>query len=176
MLQFSCSKKEVSTEEDDFPLQYINIWRNGKTIDTTYSVLNSITYKDSIYYLDYTEIDFDGDTIQRQYELPISNSKRTFKLLKDTSELRLKYRGLRYLKYDKDYTAYKYLYDDPNGEDEEMNIYLIPEYGIVIVRSRAWGSYGRLVNNSKQTDFDKIFYLTEKIVGDFHDFYFPTEK
>lgn len=80
------------------------------------------------------------------------------------------------MNYGREYIAYKYLYDNPNGADEETNLYFIPEYGIVIIRSAAWGSYGRLISNSQRSDFEIIFYLTEKIVGDFNGFYFPLKK
>ncbi len=173
IFQFSCVKKEEKQLSEKLPLRYININRQGGPIDTIYSRLDSKAFEDSIFNLTYTEIDYDGDTVRQVYELPISNSKETFLNLKDTSEYRLQYKGLRYIKYDRQYTVYKYLLDDPHGEDEEMNYYFIPEYGIVLIRSRAWGGYGRLVSNSEEQDFDKIFYLTEKIVGGFHDFYMP---
>ncbi len=173
IIQFSCAKEEDKQQSGKMPLRFINISRQGGPIDTIYSRLDSSSFGDSIYNLSYTEIDYEGDTLRQVYELPISNSPKTFQHLKDTSEYRLQYKGLRYIKYDRQYTVYKYLLDDPHGEDEEMNYYFVPEYGIVLIRSRAWGGYGRLVSNSEEQDFDKIFYLTEKIVGGFHDFYMP---
>lgn len=172
----SCTSSNKRNELAKFPLEFVNIWRNGNPIDTIYKQMNSIEFKDSIYYLSYFEVEFDGDTTEQTYELPISNSKQTFKHLKDTSVYRLTYEGLRYFRYDKEYIVYKYLYDSPSSDDEETNYYFIPEFGIVIIRSRAWGSYSRMISNSSSSDFDKIFYLTEKTVEDFTGFYFPSKK
>ena len=172
----SWARQEGQTLSKSPALSFIRISRNGHKIDTTYRRLNSIAFTDSIYHLTYTRVDSDGDTITENYELPISNSKRTRGLLLDSSDYRLRYQGLMHLTYDKRYTAYEYLFDAPEADDEEMNYYLIPEFGIVIFRSRAWGGYERLISNGKQGDFDRLFYLTERIVGDFDGFYHPTKE
>ncbi len=120
IIQFSCTKKEDKQQIEKMPLHFINISRQGGPIDTVYSRLDSSSFGDSIYNLSYTEIDYKGDTSQQFYELPISNSPKTFQHLKDTSEYRLQYKGLRYIKYDRQYTVYKYLLDDPHGEDGQL--------------------------------------------------------
>ncbi|MEQ9376977.1 MAG: hypothetical protein RIG68_17435 [Imperialibacter sp.] len=172
----STARQVEQSQAKNASLSFIRINRNGHQIDTTYKHLNSIAFKDSIYYLTYTTLDADGDITRTSYELPISNSQRTKRLLLDSTDYRLKYKGLMYLKYDKQYTAYKFLFDDPNADDEEMNYYFIPEFGVVIFRFRAWGGYERLINNGQQDDFDRLFYLTEKIVSDFNGFYHPTDE
>ncbi|NJO03592.1 MAG: hypothetical protein HC880_19620 [Bacteroidia bacterium] len=146
-------------------MEYINIWRNGKHIDTTHRILNSKIFNDSIYTLNYSEAISPGDTITKNYELPISNSIRTFQHLKDTSNLRLRYIGYDHYIYDrKRYSVYKYQLDDPEADDEGMEYFFVPEFGIVIQRSTTWGSYGRLNSNSNPNDRNIIFYLVEKII------------
>lgn len=168
-----CSNFERRHPTDTFPLKFINIRRNGTKIDTIYKQLNSVYFKDSVYSLSYDELHF-GDTINRSFEFPISNSRQTFGVLKDTSEYRLKFIGLKYIEYDaKVYVVYKYLFDMPEGDDEEMNFFFVPEFGIVLLRSAAWGSYERLINTSDSKVFDDIFYLNEQIIGNIDSFYFP---
>ncbi len=66
----------------------------------------------------------------------------------------------------KDYEIYKYLYDDPNGNDEEMLIFFEPQLGILIEKAAWWGNYYKLTDNGNSENSVELFYLTEMIQFD----------
>ena len=69
------------------------------------------------------------------------------------------------------YIIYKYLMDNPDGDDEEMLYFYSPRYGILIDKAAWWGNYDKLTDYGNPKDNRIIYYLTEMITNDDKDFY-----
>ena len=74
-----------------------------------------------------------------------------------------------------DYIIYKYLSDDPDGDDEEMLYFYSPKYGILIDKAAWWGNYDKLTKFGTPEDNRIIFYLTEMITNNDKDFFVKWE-
>ncbi len=65
------------------------------------------------------------------------------------------------------YSVYKFLYDDPNIQDEEEMYFYSPQVGILIRRNLAWGGYERIFLIKNSIEKTQIaFLLADKILID----------
>ena len=69
------------------------------------------------------------------------------------------------------YIIYKYLRDDPNGDDEEMLYFYSPKFGVLIDKSAWWGNYDKLRYFGNEEDNRIVYYLTEMITNDEKEFF-----
>ncbi|MEO9485464.1 MAG: hypothetical protein ABJG47_18535 [Ekhidna sp.] len=139
--------------------KYLTVFRKGNQTDTLTKKLARLTFIDSVYNLTYTE-----ELDSQSYELPIAGVTQT------TAELGFKLIDKKSIYYEGDeptnYLVYKFLFDDPNADDEEMLVFFSPEFGILIEKAAWWGNYGKLVDTGNPSDKDELFFLTEMIMFD----------
>jgi hypothetical protein len=163
----SCQTENTLHEsEDKMELEYIFVGRTRHSIDTVFKSIIEKEFADSIYRLTYRNFN-KNDTFNQSFEFPISKSLTTYHHLHDTSDYRLVFLDNKLIRYDsKDYTVFKYLYDDKNSDDEEMLYFFVPQFGIVITKSAWWGNYDRLIGNGNNADKDDLFFINEMIIFD----------
>lgn len=144
---------------DSNELKYLTVFRNGRQTDTLTKKIINITFSDSVYNLTHvTEL----DTLN--YRLPIGN------LTQEYDELGFNLIGKKSFYYEGDdmidHIIYKFLFDDPNANDEEILLFFSPEYGILIDKAAWWGNYYKLIDTGNPNHTDELFFLTEMIMFD----------
>jgi len=66
----------------------------------------------------------------------------------------------------KTHEIFKYILDDPNGEDEEYFYFYSYDFGILIAKSGAWEGYDRIIEMENKEQTQVAFYLCDKIISD----------
>ncbi|NPV51727.1 MAG: hypothetical protein HPY60_11115 [Candidatus Methanofastidiosum sp.] len=151
---------------DKKELEYCFINLHRHSIDTLFKTLIEKEYADSIFRLSYMNF-YQYDTFNQRFEFPLSNSTNIYHNLRDTLENRLILCDKKLIWYNSnEYIVYKYLFDEPLADDEEMHYFFVPEFGIVVEKSAAWGNYLKLIDNGNNEDSDDILFINEMIIFD----------
>jgi hypothetical protein len=156
----SCSEKKEKAKDVN-NLEYIFIRRRGQ-LDTISRQTKYHHKSDTIDIIIYQTI-----WGENEYEESFKFPKSKDRVVNDTKLIDQKtidFEG-------QDYIIYKYLTDDPNGDDEEMLYFYSPKYGILIDKAAWWGNYDKLTKFGTSDDNRIIFYLNEIIANGHEDFF-----
>lgn len=164
MILSACNpEKQQDISQDTNPSwKYVLINRNGY-IDTVYRELISINLVDSVYEISYkTKWGYgEEEAFTEKHRLPIGIET------KGEADGFVKMLETKNISYgNKDYKIYKFLYDDPKGDDEERLYFFEPSFGFIIGKAAWWGNYDRLIDTGNETDNKTAFFLSEMILYD----------
>ena len=156
------SKNQDISQATDASRKYVYVDRDGY-IDTVYRELMSMSLADSVYEISYkTKWGYrEKESYVEEHRLPIGTET------KGEADGFIKMLGIKNFSYgDTDYKIYKFLYDDPNADDEERLYFFEPTYGFIIGKAAWWGNYDRLIDTGNETDNKTVFFLSEMILYD----------
>ncbi len=157
LLLTQCS---LATGQQPDSLTYAAILRNSRT-DTTTKVLIENQRQDSKFTCSYVNFwsyradEFSADTTT--FIFPQNQDTLNHTHLFDTRIFKIDDRPVK---------VYKFLFDFPAGSDEETLYFYCIEYGILVTKSVAWGSYDRIIDMGDNGKTKVVQALVEQIISD----------
>ena len=148
-------------------------------IDTIDKVMNLKKIDKNNFQIIYTSY-FETTKYQREFKFQTGESPNAYRIKCEfdnellVDSVRLNFIDKLEIKlYDLDYTIFKFFYNLDYGVDEELLIFFVPEYGIIMEKPISWPGYTKLID-SENSENKKILEKFNEIIlynsGFFRDY------